>query len=648
MKLTFRQAHESIRQFTPVDLPDFSIITGLNGSGKTHLMRSIKAGKVIADTIPIHEIGYYTYHDFLVPSSQTLNSQQIETQKQQTWQHFNGTQGNPKVNWRNNLTNLHNQYFITTANGRNIDRLQSLPRNISIWDVYRDSSLANAQLSAAIRNYVNAVKSQVFANANFKKIPYHLSLIKALRKTDRNLHLVNEQDFHERFVPSIQTPNHLASSLGVIFTKYKVNQFLWAHRQWDKGTTSTSKSELYSEYEKTHKKPWDVVNQILADIHHFADDSLVFNFAITQPDDQRLNMESWQSYSFAPNLIDNNDGTHRQFNLLSSGEQVLLALAISIYEARDDFSFPELLLLDEIDGSLHPSMTKALIETIKNTFVQRGTKVILATHSPSTVALAPEQSIFVVHKGSVPNKIEQRETKDALAILTEGFATLSQIEPNLSIEYNLNKTQSPVLFTEGITDKIILEEAWLKLYPEKNMPFYIQDCFDAAFLANMFRRGTDDQDGIFIKYRNQILIALFDFDREGYNSWNSLVKLSDIADSNPRNGMLRSSPEFQAYALLLPVPNNQKLEKQVISSGTDTYKDQSSLSIELLFYGMPTLSKYYAIENVQGGGEIVAFKGKKRAFAENVKTLNKSSFDNFVQLFEQIENVLGSTVGNSP
>ena len=118
MKLIFRQPHESIKQFTPVDLPDFSVITGLNGSGKTHLMRAIKAGNVVADRIPVHEIGYYTYRDFLVPNSQTLNSQQIETQKQQTWQYFNGTQGNPKVNWRNNLANLHNQHFITTVNGR--------------------------------------------------------------------------------------------------------------------------------------------------------------------------------------------------------------------------------------------------------------------------------------------------------------------------------------------------------------------------------------------------------------------------------------------------------------------------------------------------------------------------------------------------
>jgi hypothetical protein len=187
----------------------------------------------------------------------------------------------------------------------------------------------------------------------------------------------------------------------------------------------------------------------------------------------------------------------------------------------------------------------------------------LVSHSPTTIASAPEDSIYVMSKSGL-NRVEKKSKSDALAILTEGFATINDLEPTLSIEYNISKTDLPVLFTEGITDKIIIETAWGKLYPENVMPFYVQDCFDASFLANLFRRGYDGKDGIFVTQSNQILVALFDFDEEGYNSWNGLSKLSEHIETNPKNGLMRKNAEGNGYAMLLPVPNNTSIERQVI------------------------------------------------------------------------------------
>jgi len=464
MKLTFVRHHDSIGKFDPVDLPDFTVITGLNGSGKTHLMRAIEAGAIAVDSISLHEIAYYNYSDFLVPNSATLNSQQIESCRQQTWKFFNGQQGNPRINWRNNLAQIYRHNFIETRDKKQVDLLAiELPKDKSIWDAYETSSLVSSELYQKITNYIDTIKTQVFTNENFKKIPHYTGLIKALRKTNRSLNLMSEGDFKERFIPSTKSSNHLASSIGVVFTKYKVNQYLWAHQQWEASATATTKDELFNDYEKLHEKPWVVINQILSNINNFSRENSIFNFSITQPDNTRLTIENWQSYSFSPKLIDKNDGTQREFKLLSSGEQVLLALAISIYEACDDFAFPSLLLLDEIDCSLHPSMTKALLETIQSTFVQRGTKVILATHSPSTVAFAPDDSVYVVHKGRPVKKIEHSQKKDAIEFLTEGFATL---EHGLSI-FNEIAKHDICIITEGRNSNYIKHA--LKLFNQNDV-----------------------------------------------------------------------------------------------------------------------------------------------------------------------------------
>lgn len=52
-------------------------------------------------------------------------------------------------------------------------------------------------------------------------------------------------------------------------------------------------------------------------------------------------------------------------------------------------------------------------------------KVILVTHSPTTIALSPENSIFVMNRAG-PNRIEKKSRNEALSILTEGFATLEE------------------------------------------------------------------------------------------------------------------------------------------------------------------------------------------------------------------------------
>ena len=40
MNLKFLEEHLSIKQFNDVELKDFTVLTGLNGSGKSHLLQA--------------------------------------------------------------------------------------------------------------------------------------------------------------------------------------------------------------------------------------------------------------------------------------------------------------------------------------------------------------------------------------------------------------------------------------------------------------------------------------------------------------------------------------------------------------------------------------------------------------------------------
>jgi hypothetical protein len=66
-----------------------------------------------------------------------------------------------------------------------------------------------------------------------------------------------------------------------------------------------------------------------------------------------------------------------------------------------------------------------MLEVIENIFLQHGVKVILVPHSPTTIALAPEESIFVMNHSEL-NRIEKKSKQIALTVLTQGFATIGQ------------------------------------------------------------------------------------------------------------------------------------------------------------------------------------------------------------------------------
>lgn len=103
-----------------------------------------------------------------------------------------------------------------------------------------------------------------------------------------------------------------------------------------------------------------------------------------------------------------------------------MSLANCLYYAQSgnpSLTFPKVLLLDEPDAPLHPTMAKSFMDVVQDVLVKdRGVKVIMTTHSPSTVAFAPEGSIFTLER--TPRQLKPSTPEKAIGVLTEGFATV--------------------------------------------------------------------------------------------------------------------------------------------------------------------------------------------------------------------------------
>ncbi|MEO5867512.1 MAG: ParB N-terminal domain-containing protein [Sphingomonas sp.] len=129
---------------------------------------------------------------------------------------------------------------------------------------------------------------------------------------------------------------------------------------------------------------------------------------------------------------------------LSSGERVLLQFAISSYQHDDgmtNINRPKLLLLDELDAPLHPEMVHRWLRAISEGLVAgQGIHCILTTHSPTTVALAPEDALYEMREGQ--SGLTKVSKQDALNKLTFGV-------PTLSIDYSGRRCARPLVQVPG-------------------------------------------------------------------------------------------------------------------------------------------------------------------------------------------------------
>lgn len=288
-------------------------------------------------------------------------------------------------------------------------------------------------------------------------------------------------------------------------------------------------------------------------------------------------------------------------------------------------------LLDEPDSFLHPEwqfdFLKQIFEITDTT--AKKNHVLMSSHS--AVTLIPHDKKKIKFFDIKNNQANCYDLPKSIAIkkLSSDLIRYSEQGTLLSILNTIQIEKKPVLFTEGNTEPIILTEAWEKMY-EEEIPFIPFYAFSCTYINQLL---TDDR--IHAEMGGLPIFALFDFDK-AYDQWNGLD--GTVNENDPLKGMIKKWAKGESYALMLPVPANADIQKQVINTDSGkTFGGDSCCEIEHLFYGLGATKKHYQTEPCVGGNKIV-FKGEKTAFAKKVvPTLSPACFEVFRPMFEFIK-----------
>jgi AAA15 family ATPase/GTPase len=391
MTITFKGNHKSLTDFTWEDIPAFAIVTGVNGSGKSQLL------KLIEQYYLKNPPGTANTYD---PKKSSFSISEQFTPHEVTYQ---------DSEWTLKNTNPVSMYMIQQESSQKL------------------SAIAQSQGSVKVRSYFDGVGQRLASEKN--KHRHELQLDDIMGMTP---------DFYEK-------REELSNQIAKVFMDYLIKRSSTRDKelvrlQKENKTAIDIPNLNYLVEQKIGIAPWKILDEMLIETE------LPFEFN----DPEQTDLDK----SFKLKIFKRGTKNEIEFSDLSSGEQVLISLILLLYNTSDKKYHPKLLLLDEPDAHLHPSMTRQFLKVLYDLFVKKyGIRIIMTTHSPSTVALAPAECLFEMSKNE-PRIQQVRAVNRTISLLTDGLVIVGK--------------GAKYIFIEGEEDDKMFYESIHKYFIEKS------------------------------------------------------------------------------------------------------------------------------------------------------------------------------------
>ena len=472
MKIEFVSQYRIISNLTAEKLPDFAVLIGQNGVGKSQIFRALLDGSLTISGITKEEIELYEINSFMTRSSQLAN---LETSKQTRGlidAFFNHKSGMSSL--KEMSEEIFDNYIDISVPLNDVGKRE---RDKFVADLRKDICLTprrgvfgldgrnryevniRERILGKLKDYeLEQLKKANYRNSDLetKNSQYCKILSAAMRKTNKFPHELDRNDIRDAMH---YDANLVSNILSQVFHTYKIAQWNWAHEQFEEGKSLTY-FDLIQQYEKKFPPPWRVMRDVLTEMREMAGIYTLFDFDFSDPADQELNMENSEFFAFTAEMKNRTIDAKYDLSNLSSGEKILMALCMVSFNQRVGMHTPKLLLLDEVDALLHPSMVKALAKTLKSLFVSKGIPVLMTSHSPMTVATLDDEDVFRVSRTCGHVKISTVNKSDAIIELSEGVATA-----DMGLRIAACEESKVTILTEGNNAKHL--KKWSELhYPE--------------------------------------------------------------------------------------------------------------------------------------------------------------------------------------
>ena len=474
VKIELEKPYKSIRNLECGDLPDFVVLVGRNGTGKTQILEALDNGSAAIPGAPVEDTLLYNAATFAMHDPGQGDRSSDSFVRATAQKYLSPPSGFPPVDharyiFEQYIQNLEDRGVEKTREDYEADARQWV-RQIPDFPTSTDLPGSGVDLGLGflygheIRNHVLRLLDNSESRGHVVSRPHRkigdlsgnaVALICTAAKLSGKLF---HELTHEDFVRASDYGGHiLHDKISAVFATYKLNQIDSAYRQAEASQGHINFSDFIRAYEESHPPPWKVLRETLTRMRDAAGDDRTFNFDFSDPSGEIIGLDRYHEFTFTTKMTNLATGTIYDPASLSSGEKILMAVCLAYFNNYLGRRRPKLLLLDELDSVLHPSMVVTLVHALKDLFVAQGTKVIMTTHSPVTVATLDEADIFRVNRVGRSVTISSVEKSEAVAELSEGIATV-----DAGLRIATFQQSNIVVLTEGNNTKHL--KRWAELF----------------------------------------------------------------------------------------------------------------------------------------------------------------------------------------
>lgn len=493
MKIQLSEKYLSLQPFESEELPDFTVITGLNGSGKSQLLEAIYPkdqkksrvkflpyiDRIMGDSIKL--IGINGIDDGQWQrnfSNILLDVQNIRGANQGVLFDFLFKQNiNPRHIIFNNKQELNESGVITevflhdqilqfaSKHSNEVIIPSSLEEDIEKYVLHQKVK----RISSFFEELKYQISQYIRADSHWQRI--RLLILEICEFNCCTVREITDSILYNSPIHEKYYFNHTLESVGIggLFYNYikrrdANSRAYYLKKEYDEKVLAIPDSEFIAK----NPTPWSILNDIF--------NSHGINFSFKGIDNLR-EFTKYNYYDFP--LLKNGTNEVIPIDKLSSGESQIIGLIVRLFLTKyfsESLIYPELIILDEPDANLHPELTKLFVDVLTETFVKKlGIKIIMTTHSPTTVALCPDESIFEMKNGA-DTSLRHIGKDAALKILTAKI-------PFLSVDYRNHRQ----VFTESPDDVLFYQTIYEKLSRQFTYPKKIY------FISYSFGQGNCDQ-----------------------------------------------------------------------------------------------------------------------------------------------------------
>ena len=323
---------------------DLILLSGINGSGKSQLLQIIaKNGKdkIDREITLINEDG------------STVSTENIML-----------------LSFRDNI-NLGEDFgqFSVTYHKNYINKA---------WEFYKNaikfgpSYIANQSKVKKFSEGTLILDNNGIKNSSWRSIIQLTELLRRNYNDDKKFNL-SQQDI-ETILPADfvwRDENDIIQQVGNIF-------YIACCKRVNQQIRCSKSTDVFDNSKWLETAPWTILNELF--------EKLKFKYRFKE------------DYEFiTPNMEENpklrDEEEIRSLLDLSDGEKAILKLALIALDEEISKDI-EVMLFDEYDAPLNPSLTEAFYYVIEKFYIKKGIRVIITTHSPATISLAPDYAQF--------------------------------------------------------------------------------------------------------------------------------------------------------------------------------------------------------------------------------------------------------------